>query len=274
MNMKPIFLLAIVSVTFGCAGSFEFRKRPDNSEAAVLKRIDDAWPVIARDVVVNLEANAKIKGQVTDAAAKFGLENKVHQLYEEMDQINAHTRTLVVANYVAYINVELEPDPATRERGRQEWKKTQELLTESSLRLREINHELKGLIKNKDRVDAKQAAKFLTASFEKAQYVLADLQSATLESSWEYSAAFEVNGNQVTGRKLKWTVGVIESVDPLAGKVVVKSAKQKTTFSITEYTKLVTGEKRAATLSDFKIGDDVSVAYLPDNTAIRIKTKK
>src|SRR5262245_25051062 len=87
-------IIAIELVLTGCGnGSYEYRKRPDSSEVAIVKDIQHVFPVFASEVTAVLEGiNVKSVGSL----GKGEISNKIVNLYQQKDQLNAQLRDFLV----------------------------------------------------------------------------------------------------------------------------------------------------------------------------------
>lgn len=141
---RTFFLLIPLLMALGaCSSSFEFRKRADNSEVAVLRDIQKVFPVFANQFQAELDATNRIKNELEQLLGiKLGYQNQVVQLYEKQDQLQAATRDFIISNYVVYINTELENDVDARERGRASWRATNDTLAKRTFELRRIREDL------------------------------------------------------------------------------------------------------------------------------------
>jgi hypothetical protein len=153
-----IFQIMLIGPTIsGCgSGDYEFRKRPDSSEVAVLKDIQHIFPVFASEVAGVLEGIKVQSGPGEGSIGRAEIKNKIVQLYEQKDQLNAQLRDFVVARYQSYINAELDPNDVARERGRKSWDEVTKKVQMTALELRKV----KGSIERaaREHAEAKERA--------------------------------------------------------------------------------------------------------------------
>lgn len=159
-----VFLIALVLVDYGC-GSYEYRNRPDNSEVAVIRNIQNVFPEFATEVIGILDG-FKLKEGLPETSLGHGeIKTKIVQLYDKKDQLNSQLRDFVVARYQSYINVELDPNEAARERGRKSWNQVIEKIQTTALELRKLKQSLDEKVQAN--ADAKE--KFRNVKQTKAQ---------------------------------------------------------------------------------------------------------
>ena len=169
--MNPFQACAmVVASTFlaGC-GTYEYRKRPDASEVAVIRDIQKVFPEFASEVTGVLEGLKVPLGPSDVTLGKSEISNNIVRLYEEKDQLNAQLRDFVVARYQSYINAELDSDKAAREIGRKNWNDVTSKIHATALELRKIkeavtkagNEHVEEIEKSKDiqgkAIDSKKA---------------------------------------------------------------------------------------------------------------------
>jgi|GEM_PF-7084132 len=112
----PLILCALLAFC-GCRSTWKFKKTSDGRTIAVLNNFDEALPPFGRDWSAIIQAATKnntVNGQLN-------LNNSTHELYQTMDQDNAQMRNFLVAGYAWYVNMEMDTNAATREKGRELW---------------------------------------------------------------------------------------------------------------------------------------------------------
>lgn len=135
---KILLSLIVVSLLSSGCSDFEYRRRPDKSEVAVIRKVENVFPFIAKEFTLGADANLKLKEELMPIAVKGGYQDKVIQLYDTLDQISANTRDFIISNYLSYINADLDPDVNARQAGRLAWQTVNKELQERVLKLREI----------------------------------------------------------------------------------------------------------------------------------------
>ena len=138
MNRFLVCIMVVVGLSFTGCGTYEYRKRPDNSEVAVIRDIQKVFPEFATEVTSVLEGFKVNNGPIEGSVGRSEIKNQIVRLYEQKDQLNAQLRDFVVARYQSYINAELEIDAATRERGRKNWNDVTAKVQEVALELRKV----------------------------------------------------------------------------------------------------------------------------------------
>ena len=125
----------IILLEAACSGSYDYRKRIDGSEVAVVRSIQETWPEFAIEVKAALDSL-----DVKSIDANIGhaeLQNKIARLYEEKDQVNAQLHDFITARYQSYINSELDGNPSLRAKGREKWDRTVEKVHLAAMQIRE-----------------------------------------------------------------------------------------------------------------------------------------
>ena len=128
-------------ISLGCS-DFEYRRRPDGSEVAVIRKVENVFPLVAKELTLGIDANVQLKEELTPVAINGGYQDKIVQLYETLDQISANSRDFIISNYLSYINADLDPDVNARQAGRIAWQTANKELQERVLKLREIKFTL------------------------------------------------------------------------------------------------------------------------------------
>src|SRR5262245_12517060 len=69
----------------------------------VLRKVDNAFPVYAREFKAELELTKKEKDETLQRVANTAAEAKVKSLYEQLDQLNNDLRQILISSYVKYV---------------------------------------------------------------------------------------------------------------------------------------------------------------------------
>jgi len=137
-------VLALLMVLSTACGTYEYRNRPDNSEVAVIRNIQNVFPVFASEFTATLDSLQIPEGPSLGHAE---IREKIVNLYEQKDQLNAQLRDFVVARYQSYINAELDPSDQARERGRASWNEVTEKIHSAALEIRRIKESLQEAVR-------------------------------------------------------------------------------------------------------------------------------
>lgn len=201
--MNKIILTLIVSfISLGCS-DFEYRRRPDGSEVAVIRKVENVFPLVAKELTLGIDANLKLKEELTPIAIKGGYQDKIVQLYETLDQISANARDFIISNYLSYINADLDPDVNARQAGRIAWQTVNKELQERVLKLREIKLTLE--------VARKQTLEKIEAAPEVPEIAKEKKEKAAEEKMKWVPTAKEKKEKAVEEKEMKW-VPAMESV--------------------------------------------------------------
>lgn len=138
MNRLLVCNIVVVGLYLTGCGTYEYRKRPDASEVAVIRDIQKVFPEFASEVTSVLEGFKVRSGFIEGSLGRGEIKNTIVRLYDQKDQLNAQLRDFVVARYQSYINAELDPDRAARERGRKDWNDVTAKVQEVALDLRKV----------------------------------------------------------------------------------------------------------------------------------------
>jgi hypothetical protein len=138
MKTYLIGSLLLISLGTSACGTYEYRKRSDASEVAVIRDVHNVFPIIATEITGILDGFSFQTGVFQGAIGKSEIKSQITQLYDRKDQLNAQLRDFVVARYQSYINAELDPDLQARERGRAAWNEINAEIQRIALDLRKI----------------------------------------------------------------------------------------------------------------------------------------
>ena len=142
MNRFLVCNMVVVGLYLTGCGTYEYRKRPDASEVAVIRDIQNVFPEFANEVTSVLEGFKVHSGSIEGSLGRGEIKNTIVRLYDQKDQLNAQIRDFVVARYQSYINAELDPDRAARERGRKDWNDVTAKVQEVALELRKVKESI------------------------------------------------------------------------------------------------------------------------------------
>jgi len=150
-------MIAVLGLILTQCGTYEYRKRPDASEVAVIRDIQNVFPEFASEVTGVLEGFKIQSGLIEGSLGRGEMKNQIVRLYEQKDQLNAQLRDFVVARYQSYINAELDPDKAARERGRKDWNDVTARIHGVALDLRKLKESIDKA--DREHAEAKEKSK-------------------------------------------------------------------------------------------------------------------
>ena len=105
----------------------------------VLKSLTCAYPVYAATFKAEYDFLVKSKGKLVELSTGGEMETRIHQLYAQMDQINADVRTNIVSAYSAYVTaVTVAETPEERQRVTKAFEDRQAQILQLTQRLREV----------------------------------------------------------------------------------------------------------------------------------------
>lgn len=130
-------LLICLFLEEGCHNSaLKAGKRADGSPVREVSDFNQVWPEIARELDVSFDGLQVTLGQL-QGIGHVGFASKVKQLAVEKDQLNNQLQIFARTRYLSYINAEYDPDPASRQKGRESWDKAVDYINQQALDIRQ-----------------------------------------------------------------------------------------------------------------------------------------
>ncbi len=83
MTHSSVCTIVIVGLVLTGCGTYEYRKRPDASEVAIIRDIQNVFPEFATEVTSVLEGIKVQSGPIEGSLGRGEINNKIVRLYEQ-----------------------------------------------------------------------------------------------------------------------------------------------------------------------------------------------